>query len=200
MRTDTSSEYSYSMVFLLRRLIYSVITVTCLNNPNICIHVFLLTNVLYTVYLGYSRPHDTPMSRKIEFFNEAGQQLCTYHLCLFPLVISLDDEYHFGTSMIYVTGGILAINLLIIMYVSCGAVRRKLYLRGLKKKHEKRMKEFEERRLEKELLRKAEAKAKIESQMMPIPTVTFISPLAPIEEDSAEAEGSNRQPPPKSYR
>ena len=139
------------MVFLYRRLIYSVITVSCLNNPNICIHVFLLLNVLYTDYLGYSRPHDTNISRRIEVMNEVGLQLCTYHLCLFPLSISLDDEYHFGTSMIYCVGGILAINLIIIMRITFGAVKRKIYLKGLKKKHDKRMKEYEEKRLLREL-------------------------------------------------
>ena len=139
------------MVFLIRRLIYSVITVSCLNNPNICIHVFLLTNVLYIDYLGYSRPHDTKLSRNIEIMNEVGLQLCTYHLCLFPLVLNLDDEYHFGTSMIYCVGGILGINLLIIMSITFSAVKRKLYLKGLKKKHDKRMKEYEENRLLREL-------------------------------------------------
>ena len=72
IRTKSASEYAYSMVFLIRRLIYSVITVSCLQNPNICIHVFLLTNLLYIYYLGFSRPHVTNMSRKIEFMNEIG--------------------------------------------------------------------------------------------------------------------------------
>ena len=72
IRTNSPREYAYSMVFLIRRLIYSVITVSCLNNPNICIHVFLLTNVLYIDYLGYSRPHDTNISRRIEVMNEVG--------------------------------------------------------------------------------------------------------------------------------
>ena len=72
IRTSSASEFAYSMVFLIRRLLYSVITVSCLQNPNICIHVFLLTNVLYIDYLGYSRPHDTRNSYKIEIMNEVG--------------------------------------------------------------------------------------------------------------------------------
>ena len=70
---------------------------------------------------------------------------------MFPLVLDLDDEYHFGTSMINCVRVILAVNLLIIIGITLSAVRRKLYLKGLEKKHKIRMKEYEERRLLKEL-------------------------------------------------
>ena len=57
---------------------------------------------------------------------------------------------------------ILFVNLTIIVGITFSAVRRKLYLKGLKKKHKIRMKEYEERRLLKELQRAADSKNKIE--------------------------------------
>lgn len=72
IRTSHAWEYAYSTVFLYRRLIYAVITVTCLSNPNISIHTFLASNLIYIVYFGLSQPHDTILARRIEYFNEIG--------------------------------------------------------------------------------------------------------------------------------
>ena len=42
----------YSSVFLVRRLMYAILTIVCLDYPNILIHVFLVNNLLYLVYFG----------------------------------------------------------------------------------------------------------------------------------------------------
>ena len=85
IRTKNSIQYSYTMVFLIRRMIYAILTATCLQNPNICIHIFLFSNIMYLVYFNYARSHDTDVSRRIELMNEISLQLITYHLALFPL-------------------------------------------------------------------------------------------------------------------
>ena len=65
-------ERLYASVFLGRRLTYAILTVACINNPNILIHVFLLTNIMYIVYLGLSMPNDSKLARRVEYFNESG--------------------------------------------------------------------------------------------------------------------------------
>ena len=141
LRTTTFMHRAYSTVFLLRRLLYAVITVTCLQNPNICIHVFLLSNLIYLTYFGIAQAHDTPISRRIEYFNEVGLQVTTYHLALFPLV-SLKDEEIFGWSMIGCIGAVFATNLIIIIIITLVTVKRKLYLKKLKKAQDLNIKKF----------------------------------------------------------
>lgn len=72
IRTSTKVQRLYSSVFLARRLLYAILTVACIDHPNILIHVFLLTNLLYVVYFGWANPHDTAIGRRMEYFNEIG--------------------------------------------------------------------------------------------------------------------------------
>ena len=118
MRTANKWQRLYSSVFLARRFIYAVLTITCINNPNILIHVFLLTNILYIVYVGLVSPNDTVMSRRMEIFNESGLQLVTYHLALFPLAHSTDGEFDWGWSMVGTVGFVFAANLGVMVLVS----------------------------------------------------------------------------------
>jgi hypothetical protein len=77
MRTNTWIQRLYSSVFLFRRLMYCILTIVCIQQPNILIHVFLLTNIIYVTYLGYSDVNDTQLARQMEFFNEMGLQMIT---------------------------------------------------------------------------------------------------------------------------
>ena len=133
--TRTADAYPrlYSSVFLVRRMVYAILTILCISNPNILIHVFLFTNLIYSLYLGLANPHDAPLGRRMEFINEIGLQLITYHLALFPLAPTLDDEELAGWSMIGTIGLVFAVNLVIMLGVTIGGVRRKLYLRKLRK-------------------------------------------------------------------
>ena len=139
IRTEKFHQYSYSSVFLVRRMVYAILTVSCKNNPNICIHVFLFTNLLYLVYFGHVRSHDSALARRMEFFNEVGLQLTTYHLALFPLMLTVQDESIAGWIMIAFICGIFFFNLTVIVVISVQAAKRNCYLSGLKKKHAKAM-------------------------------------------------------------
>ena len=59
MHVKNLGQRLYSSVFLARRLMYAILTVVCIDNPNILIHVFLATNLLYVVYMGLVSPNDT---------------------------------------------------------------------------------------------------------------------------------------------
>ena len=70
----------------------------------------------------------------MEYINESLMQMTTYHLVLFPLVLTLADEEIAGWSMIGFVGVIFLFNLTVILVITIVTLKRKLYLRGLKKK------------------------------------------------------------------
>ena len=73
----------------------------------------------------------------MEYINESLMQMTTYHLALFPLAPTLEDEELIGWSMIGFVGGIFLFNLGVILVITIVTLKRKLYLRGLKKKHDR---------------------------------------------------------------
>lgn len=133
-RTKTLLQRIYPSVFVFRRLLYAILTVVCISNPNILIHVYLLSNVMYVVYLGTAEPNDTMVGRRVEYFNEAGLQIVTYHLALFPLALTIDGESMLGWSMIGWIVLIFIVNLGVMLTMTIIGIRRKLYLKNLKKK------------------------------------------------------------------
>ena len=117
MRTKTFWEKAYTPIFLIRRFEYAILTIACVNNPNIHIHVFLISNILYLVYLGHAMPNDTKLARRMEYFNESGLQWITYHLALFPLV-GLQEETRLGWSMVASVGMVFFGNLVVMIIMS----------------------------------------------------------------------------------
>ena len=126
MRVQTLGQRLYSSIFLTRRLLYAILTVVCINNPNILIHVFLAANILYVVYLGLTSPNDTKLGLRMEYVNESFLQLTTYHLALFPLAPTLADEELAGWSMVATIGAVFLINLCVMIVMSICGLRRKL--------------------------------------------------------------------------
>ena len=88
--------------------------------------------MIYLTYLGYADINDTPLARRMEFFNEIGLQLITYHLALFPLCLTLEGEELLGWSMIGFVGFVFIGNMSVMVINAIKAVIRKLYLRRLK--------------------------------------------------------------------
>ena len=72
IETDTFLQRSYCSVFLSRRFTYAFLTVICRNNPNILIHMFLMTNLIYVVFLGVAEPNVEKLAKRLEYFNESG--------------------------------------------------------------------------------------------------------------------------------
>lgn len=122
-------------MFLTRRLSYVVLTLVCFDEPNVLIHAFLFSNLVYVGYMGAFRPQDSTMGRRMEYLNECGLQLITYHLALFPLSPSLDDENLAGFSMIGTVCAVFVGNLGVMIVMTLLGVKRKLYLRKLRRKH-----------------------------------------------------------------
>ena len=78
----------------------------------------------------------------MELLNEIGLQLITYHLALFPLAPTLEDEDLAGWSMIGTLGLVFVSNLFIMLGITICNLKRKCYLRKLKKGQEIKIQEF----------------------------------------------------------
>ena len=133
MLTSTIGQRLYPSVFLLRRLVYAMLTIVCIKHPNILIHVFLLTNIMYVAYLGFADTHDTTSARRMEYFNEIGLQMITYHLALFPLCLTQEGEELLGWSMIGFVGLFFIVNMTVMVVHAIISIKRKLYLNKLMK-------------------------------------------------------------------
>ena len=136
IRTGRPLQYNYSVVFVIRRLFFATITVFLLDFPHLAAQLFCLSNIVYISYFGFARPHDTTLSRRLEYFNEVFLQLASYHLILFPLSVSLEDEQVMGWTMIGFIVSVFIVNLTVILVINILTLKRKLYLRRLKKKQE----------------------------------------------------------------
>ena len=111
---------------------YAILTIVCVQQPNILIHVFLLTNLIYVTYLGYTDTNDTPLARRMEILNEVGLQIITYHLALFPLCLTLEGEELLGWSMIGFVVFVFFVNMTVMIVLAIISIKRMLYLKKLK--------------------------------------------------------------------
>ena len=68
----------YSVIFLLRRLIFALIVVILADTPSIVVGFIIALNMTFICYIGQFNPHNTPSSRRIELMNEAFLQTLSY--------------------------------------------------------------------------------------------------------------------------
>ena len=102
----------------------------------------LLLTLFYITYLGQMDFFDVPATKFIELMNESFFVLLQYNLLILTGLIEDEDlNLIAGYLIIGIGGFLLAINLVIILYVSIRAICRKCYLRNKRsnvlKKHEK---------------------------------------------------------------
>ena len=122
---------------------YAVLTVMCDSQPFILIHSFIVSNILYWIYLGYSRPNETKLASRMDYFNEFGLQLVTYHLGVFYHATKVEAEVNYGWSMIGMVGLVFVGNLIVLIFMSLASIIRKLKLVVLKKRYQKKIKQLQ---------------------------------------------------------
>jgi hypothetical protein len=82
LRTKRLSEYSFNVVFLIRRLLYALSVGTLFTSITlISILVQILLSVLLCVYILLSRPFEDARDNQIELMNEFTI-LAIFYLCL----------------------------------------------------------------------------------------------------------------------
>ena len=110
---------SYSIVFLLRRTIFAVITFLLFDYPTMQILAFIMNIILYVIYLNSSRIYAERFSLYLENLNESFFLIVCYHILLFTNV--LDDPIlisNVGKSMLVGIGLILMTGMVVIMFVN----------------------------------------------------------------------------------
>ena len=129
---------TYSVIFLLRRSFFVLITFKLWEYPSMQVELMLYSTLLYVCYISSSSFHMTPIQRRFEIMNECILICVCYHFFLFANPIwSEEFREQLGTSVVSFVGLLLGINTLIILGVNTQLVCRKLYLNKLKKKAEK---------------------------------------------------------------
>ena len=73
----------YSIVFLVRRSAFVLITFTLFRYPGIQIQAFMYTTLFYLIYLHYWPVFPDKMTLYVETFNETTFLLICYHMVLF---------------------------------------------------------------------------------------------------------------------
>ena len=94
---------SLSVVFLIRRSIFVVLTFALFDHPGIQIQLFIASSILYIVYLNSFRIYQEDFMFKFEFVNECIFLITCYHFVLYTNILNKNDPYtleHIGTSMI----------------------------------------------------------------------------------------------------
>ena len=80
MQVNHVLHYLYSVVFLMRRLIYVTLIVSLNENPVLFSFALILLNMAFILYIITTRPHDTQISLLVELSNEIMLQIISYHL------------------------------------------------------------------------------------------------------------------------
>ena len=89
LRPDRDFVVSYSMVFILRRVVFVMITFALFNYPGIQIQMFIYVSLLYIIYIGHTYFHEPSSSKDLELVNEAIFLFICYHFVTFVISSSL---------------------------------------------------------------------------------------------------------------
>ena len=79
IRTFTVAPRIFTVIFLLRRLVFAIALASLADRPAVFICVLINLNLFFMIYLGSVSPHNDSVQHRIEIFNEMTLQLCIIH-------------------------------------------------------------------------------------------------------------------------
>ena len=116
MNAKRTTALAYSIIFLIRRFIFALLTFTMTSLPHMQIQAFCVISVLYLCYLSHSMLFESYFSSRLEIFNEVVFLLLCYHMVLFAnLVNDFQVRENIGWSFIYTGVVLVAVNLIVIL-------------------------------------------------------------------------------------
>ena len=134
LKTNHTFSLSLTIVFLLRRFLFVLITFTLYDHPVIQIQLFILNSIFYIIYLGSARIFSENSSLQAEYFNESLCMVVCYHLILFNNFLDGPDTLEYvGFSMIFCIILLVTITMTVMVITSVRGCKRSLYLKQLKK-------------------------------------------------------------------
>ena len=119
IRTHPLESFMYSVVFLVRRFAFAVVSYLLFNYKGLLILSFLILNTFTGVYLCWARPNDGLQGRVTELVNEAILQLIGFTVLLF-LVLKIEEVEvaEIENIFLYLIGTMIGGNVLMIAYMS----------------------------------------------------------------------------------
>lgn len=94
-------------------------------------------NILYMIFIGLGRPHETRKQNIIELTNEFLTVVATYHLISFSDMVSdIETKFTMGYSMIGNVAIIMLFNILNIILVSAHNLHASYRKRKFKKRYD----------------------------------------------------------------
>ena len=127
---------SYSIVFLLRRSLFVLITFQLFDFPTVQIQLQMATILLYIAYTQFAILYDDNTTRKTEFCNEIVFLLSSYHMMVFASPWLLQSRIKAGWSLIVLIVAMILFNYVVIISLSLGECKRKMKRWKMKKFHD----------------------------------------------------------------
>lgn len=128
---------SYSVVFLVRRSIFVIAYFALRYHPSMQVEIMLYTTLLYICYISNMRFYESNSHRRIEIMNECILVGVCYHFVIFANPdFDIAIRHKLGFATITFVSALLAVNSLVIVWVSIAAIKRKLKLKKMKRQAE----------------------------------------------------------------
>ena len=132
IRNYTKWQALYSVVYLLRRLAFVCVLVFIEDMPSIVVILVMTLNMMFIVYLGEARPHNSTTLHKVALFNEWTLQIITYHLIITWFTTGNFLDSPTGWSFIGFVSFLLGVNITFILLQTLKSIWERL---KLKKQH-----------------------------------------------------------------
>ena len=115
-RQNSKLQAGYMAVFVLRRAVFVAISFLLPFYPWLQITLIIYLNLLIFLYAGSTKPHDSILKNRIEFFNEICIHCASICMLLFTDLMPLQiDHYFIGWGMIGLIYFNIIVNLAIII-------------------------------------------------------------------------------------
>ena len=134
IRTSRNSSSQYSSVFLWRRLFYVLIVVLLYKFDYFRIQIFIITQTLFLIFLGFARAHSYNLYNGIDLFNEYMILWAGYYMIInTDYMPDLAVRYWLGWTAVIIYIAVFLINLLIVVVIFISELKHAVKMHRLKK-------------------------------------------------------------------
>lgn len=115
---------TYSIVFLVRRSFFVMMTFALYHHPGLQIELMLYSTLAYLCYISQMPFYNGPMQRRVEITNECLLVCLCYHFVIFAdIVWGPEIVKAVGTSTTVFVCTLLGVNIMIIMWMNVYAIK-----------------------------------------------------------------------------
>ena len=126
---DASRDYvgTYSVVFLIRRSIFVMISFALHYYPGIQVQALIYTTLLFICYISNVRFHESTQQQRIEIINELILICLCYHFVLFAdQMWEMSFREHVGSSTVVFVLVLLGLNTMLILFINARLIKLKV--------------------------------------------------------------------------